>query len=56
MLFQQPRKTVLNNLVDGFNIPKEKALLLLTKAGLSGAERPENLTVEIITAISTLIH
>ncbi len=56
ILFQQPRKTVLNNLSDGFDIPKEKALTLLTQASLLGTERPENLSIDIIQKISELTH
>lgn len=56
ILFQQPRKTILNNLSDGFDIPKEKALTLLTQVNLLGTERPENLTIETIQKISTLTH
>ena len=56
ILFQQPRKTLLNNLSDGFNIPKEKALALLKEADLQGTERPENLDIETIQKISTLTH
>ena len=56
ILFQQPRKTVLNNLADGFDIPKEKALALLTEINLKGTERPENLNIDTIQKISSLIH
>lgn len=56
ILFQQPRKTILNNLSDGFGIPKEKALALLKEAKLLGTERPENLTIETIQKISALTH
>lgn len=56
ILFQQPRKTILNNLSAGLNMQKEKALALLQKAGLHGAERPENLTIETIQKISTITH
>jgi 16S rRNA (adenine1518-N6/adenine1519-N6)-dimethyltransferase len=56
ILFQQPRKTILNNLADGFTTPKEKALALLKEANLLGTERPENLTIETIQKISTLTH
>lgn len=56
LLFQQPRKTILNNLADGFAIPKENALSILIKAGFAGTERPENLTVETIIKISELTH
>ena len=64
ILFQQPRKTILNNLADGFNkltvngsvMNKEKALALLKEAGLEGTERPENLTIELIKIISNLTH
>lgn len=56
ILFQQPRKTILNNLSDGFNIPKEKALALLKESNLLGTERPENLGIDTIQKISTLTH
>ncbi len=56
ILFQQPRKTILNNLSSGFAIPKEKALAILVEANLLGTERPENLTIETIQKISTLTH
>ena len=56
ILFQQPRKTILNNLADGFNIPKEKALAILAEAQLLGTERPENLNIETIQKISELTH
>lgn len=56
IIFQQPRKTVLNNLADGFDIPKEKALALLKEAGLEGTERPENLAIETVKTISELTH
>lgn len=56
ILFQQPRKTILNNLSDGFDIPKEKALAILTEASLLGTERPENLNIDTIQKISALTH
>ncbi|MDO8582597.1 MAG: 16S rRNA (adenine(1518)-N(6)/adenine(1519)-N(6))-dimethyltransferase RsmA [bacterium] len=56
ILFQQPRKTILNNLSSGFDIPKEKALALLKEANLLGTERPENLSIETIQKISNLTH
>ncbi len=56
LLFQQPRKTILNNLSSGFDIPKKKALAILTEANLLGTERPENLTIETIQKIAELTH
>ena len=56
ILFQQPRKTILNNLSSGFNIPKEKALSLLTQVGLTGTERPENLSTLTIQKIAESTH
>lgn len=56
ILFQQPRKTILNNLADGFDIPKEKALTLLAQVNLQGTERPENLNIDTIQKISELTH
>ena len=56
ILFQQPRKTILNNLSDGFNIPKEKALAILIECSLLGTERPENLNTLTIQKISALTH
>ncbi len=54
VLFQQPRKTILNNLAHGLTLEKNDALNLLKKAGLSGTERPENLTVKTIGEIAWL--
>ncbi len=56
ILFQQPRKTILNNLSTGFDISKEKALAILTEAPLLGTERPENLDISTIQKISLLTH
>ncbi len=54
IVFQQPRKTILNNLASGLSLGKETALDLLKKAGLSGTERPENLSIATIREIARL--
>lgn len=55
LLFQQPRKTILNNLSSGLKISKEESLKKLSLMGLSGAERPQNLTIEQIKKLSDLL-
>lgn len=52
ILFKQPRKTVLNNLSTGLKISKNEALEVLKKAGLTGEERPQNLSVKVIHFLS----
>ena len=54
ILFQQPRKTAMNNLTDGLSLSKEAAIEQLKPLGLLGAERPGNLSVATIFAISNL--
>ena len=48
IIFKQPRKTLLNNLVDGLGISKLAALEKLKKIGLPGQERPQNLNLKNI--------
>ena len=57
MLFQQPRKTILNNLADG--APKKPKNLIaqeLEKIGINPADRPQNLSIEDIIAISRIVQ
>lgn len=55
LIFKQPRKTVLNNLSTGLDMNKEKALEIMKKAGLDGTERPQNLDLNTLTKLSTII-
>lgn len=55
ILFKQPRKTLLNNLLEGSAQPKKLTLETLEKVGLTGAERPGNVTIEIIQKLSQLL-
>ena len=57
MLFQQPRKTILNNLTQG--APKKPKNLIaqeLEKIGINPADRPQNLSIEDIIAISRIVQ
>ena len=56
ILFKQPRKTILNNLVDGLGISKLAALEKLKKIGLSGQERPQNLNIKTIKSLVELLY
>ena len=42
-LFKQPRKTILNNLLAGYAIPKEKLIKILELANINPNDRPQNL-------------
>lgn len=55
VIFKQPRKTTLNNLADGLQIPKSDALKLLTGVNLTGRERPQNLSLDQLLKLSTKI-
>ncbi len=55
ILFKQPRKTVFNNLKPGFgNIEKIKKIL--ARYGLTGSERPQNLTLPLLIKLSEEFH
>ncbi len=43
--FSQPRKQLLNNLVSGLSLPKEKITEILKNLGISEKSRPENLSI-----------
>lgn len=53
LLFQQPRKTVANNLSAGYAISKEEAVQRITPLGLSGNERPGDLPIALIRQIAS---
>ncbi len=52
ILFQQPRKTIMNNLTAGFSITKESVAEKLTPLNLTGTERPGNLDTTTIKKLS----
>lgn len=52
ILFKQPRKTILNNLKQGWKIDKNKIVKILSSLDLTGAERPQNLGLETIAQLS----
>ena len=54
ILFKQPRKTILNNFTEGLGISKEDITKKLKLLGLTGNERPQNLSLETIIKLSTL--
>lgn len=55
LVFKQPRKTLLNNLSDGLETDKNKALELMKSIGLTGTERAQNLNLDQLLQLSRLI-
>ncbi len=55
-VFKQPRKTLLNNLREATGYDTEKTIEVMTRAGVSPNDRPQNLSVENLRAISTAIR
>lgn len=55
ILFKQPRKTILNNVVEGTKLPRDEAASLLQKAGVGPDLRPQNLSIGDIHALSSLL-
>ncbi len=53
IIFQQPRKTISNNLRSGYKKEKNLVLDTLKKIGLRGDIRPQNLSVEDILRIAS---
>jgi len=51
-LFKQPRKTILNNLANGFDKPKEDVEKILKSQGLEPKLRPQNLDIDTINNLS----
>lgn len=54
-IFKQPRKTVLNNLSTSPEMSKKSAMEILKKLGLTGQERPQNLDLNTLKKLSTLL-
>lgn len=52
ILFQQPRKTILNNLVSGFEADRLEITKILNKIGISQDLRPQNMTIEDIIELT----
>jgi len=44
--FAQPRKTMVNNLLAGYHVPRDEAMEWLTRAGLDEKSRPQELSNE----------
>jgi 16S rRNA (adenine1518-N6/adenine1519-N6)-dimethyltransferase len=55
VLFQQPRKTILNNLVGSGAITRKEAAASLKKIGVRPDDRPQNLNIEQIADIAELL-
>lgn len=55
-IFAQKRKTVLNNLLNYSNKPKEELIQIIEKCGLLTNTRAEELTIDQMIALSSLIH
>lgn len=53
--FKQPRKTLLNNLSTGLEMPKEKILEIVKKCGLTGEERAQNLSLNDLQKLLTFL-
>jgi len=51
ILFKQPRKTILNNLSEGFILEKKEIIGKLLELGLDSCLRPQNLSVEMIVRV-----
>ncbi|PIT92709.1 MAG: ribosomal RNA small subunit methyltransferase A [Candidatus Harrisonbacteria bacterium CG10_big_fil_rev_8_21_14_0_10_42_17] len=54
ILFKQPRKTILNNLAAGYPLSKEAIVTLLASEHLSGRERPQHISLEILIKLGKL--
>ena len=54
--FAQRRKTILNSVSSGMNIPKDKLSLAIEKAGLSPTARAEALTMEQLVTLANKIY
>ena len=54
--FAQRRKTILNSVSSGMNIPKDKLSLAIEKAGLSLTARAEALTMEQLVTLANKMY
>jgi 16S rRNA (adenine1518-N6/adenine1519-N6)-dimethyltransferase len=52
ILFKQPRKTILNNLASGLEKPKTEIEEVLKKLNIKPTDRPQNLSIRKIEALS----
>lgn len=55
MLFQQPRKTILNNIAKGTEVKKETLAKKLFEIGINPTERPQNLSIGDIINIGNIV-
>ncbi len=51
ILFKQPRKTIINNLIEGLKIPKEEIIEKLKLLKINPSDRPQNLSISQLTDI-----
>lgn len=51
-VFAQPRKTILNNLSNGFDMTKNEVSEKLERAGIKPGDRPQNLTTNKISILA----
>ncbi len=56
ILFKQPRKTVLNNLKAGLKISPEAVIKILKRQGLTGKERPQDLSLKMLTVLAVSLN
>lgn len=56
IIFKQPRQTIMNNLARGYKFPKEEIRKKLALLGLAGDERPQELAIEMLKQLSTLMY
>ena len=57
VIFKQPRKTLLNNLADGLNLPKKEVVEKLTQLNLTGRERGQDLSIgQLVQLTKVLIN
>ena len=54
--FLSRRKTLENNLVNAFSLPRERAQALLAEAGIPEKARGETLTPQQLAALSALLY
>jgi len=52
ILFQQPRKTILNNLASGLDLNRLEITKMLNKIGVSPSSRPQDMTIENIIELA----
>lgn len=54
VIFRQPRKTILNNLVAGLTLPKSEIISRLAELSLTGTERPGSLSLDLLINIAKI--